>query len=138
MALGLTIGLLDLAIPKGFDVFLDIVGSPIVVSSSKNSTDTLSNPRKTIVVMVANTGVFNLLLNFMCSCRTSGIDTKSIVVFVGEEHHVNIVSSMGATPVYLPAMGEMPTKVAGNYGDKVFGKMMWLKVKAHFNSPVLF
>ena len=101
--------------------FLSIVGSPH---------DRLNDfsERKTLVVMVANTGVFNLLLNFMCSCRTSGIDTKSIVVFVGEKHHVDIINSMGATPVYLPAIGEMPTKVAGNYGDKVFGKMMWLKV----------
>jgi hypothetical protein len=102
--------------------FLEIVGSP------NNDNSTSASSRKTLVVMVANSGVFNLLLNFMCSCRTSGIDTKSVVVFVGEAHHVGIVKSMGATPVYLPAMGEMPTKVAGNYGDKVFGKMMWLKV----------
>ena len=113
--------------------FLAIVGSPHKTSTLNNDTDTPSQ-RKTIVVMVANTGVFNLLLNFMCSCRSSGIDTKSIIVFVGEQHHVNIIHSMGATPVYLPAMGEMPTKVAGNYGDKVFGKMMWLKVRdsGHF------
>lgn len=108
--------------------FLAIVGSPILASTFSNLTGTSSVKRKTLVVMVANTGVFNLLLNFMCSCRSSGINTKSIVVFVGEQHHVGIIKSMGATPVFLPAIGEMPTKVAGNYGDKVFGKMMWLKV----------
>jgi hypothetical protein len=107
--------------------FISIVGSPFEATPEIVTTTPLSK-RKTLVVMVANTGVFNLLLNFMCSCRSSGIDTKSIVVFVGEQHHVSIINSMGATPVYLPAIGEMPTKVAGNYGDKVFGKMMWLKV----------
>lgn len=111
--------------------FISIVGSPIIeYHNSTSSSLPDSRGRRTLVVMVANSGVFNLLLNFMCSCRSSGIDTKSIVVFVGEAHHVEVVRSMGATPVFLPAVGDMPKRVAGNYGDKVFGKMMWLKVSS--------
>ena len=104
------------------DSFIDVVGSPFETTAKERN-------RRTLVVMVANSGVFNLLLNFMCSCHSSGIDTKPIVVFVGEASHVSVVKNMGATPVFLPGIGEMPKKVAGNYGDKVFGKMMWLKVR---------
>eukprot|EP00602_Paraphysomonas_sp_CaronLab_P011886 CAMPEP_0185040158 /NCGR_PEP_ID=MMETSP1103-20130426/37908_1 /TAXON_ID=36769 /ORGANISM="Paraphysomonas bandaiensis, Strain Caron Lab Isolate" /LENGTH=257 /DNA_ID=CAMNT_0027579347 /DNA_START=366 /DNA_END=1136 /DNA_ORIENTATION=- len=97
-----------------------------------NHTHTLTHPngRRSLTIMVANEGVLNLLLNFICSCAAEGIDLKSVVVFVGQREHVDLIESLGAVPMFLPDAARMPNKVAGSYGDKVFGRMMWLKVTA--------
>lgn len=114
------------------DQFRTVVGQPIL----EDPTNSTKGVRRTLVVMVANEGVLNLLLNFICSCAAAGIDPKSVVVFVGQQQHVPLVAHLGATPIFLPEAGSMPHKAAGNYGDKIFARMMWLKVCTLF-CPVL-
>jgi hypothetical protein len=114
--------------------FLSKVGSPIIDrhsaqlqhldSREMNST----HARRSLIVMVANEGVMNLLLNFICSCVSSGLNPKSIVVFVGTAAHVSVIEQLGVTAVFIPEAGAMPLEVASNYGDNTFGMMMWLKV----------
>jgi hypothetical protein len=40
--------------------------------------------RRSVIVMVANDGVLDLLLNFLCSAEQAQIDVSSVAVFVGE------------------------------------------------------
>ena len=51
--------------------------------------------RKAAVVMVANEGVMDLLLNFICSAKSSGIDTSTFVAFVGRREYISLVENMG-------------------------------------------
>ena len=123
--------------------FLSKVGSPIVKKQSSDSQHLDSRPlnsthvRRSIIVMVANEGVMNLLLNFICSCVSSGINPKSIVVFVGVEDHVSLMEELGVTAMFIQEAGAMPRAVASNYGDNIFGVMMWLKVFHLFVFPLL-
>jgi hypothetical protein len=114
--------------------FLSKIGSPIVEKQSSDSQHfdsralNSTHVRRSIIVMVANEGVMNLLLNFICSCVSSGINPKSIVVFVGAEDHVSLMEELGVTAMFIREAGAMPREVATNYGDNIFGVMMWLKV----------
>ena len=124
------------------DEFINKVGPSIVdlkiakEKQYKYQSINTTHVRRSIVVMVANAGVMNLLLNFICSCITSGIKPSTIVVFIGDPNHVSLIEAIGAIPIYLPAAGAMPRDVASNYGDDIFGKMMWLKVSFLFSSLV--
>jgi hypothetical protein len=114
--------------------FLSKVGPPVAekhVADSQHFDSRVINSthvRRSIIVMVANEGVMNLLLNFICSCVSSGINPKSIVVFVGVEDHVSLMEELGVTAMFIREAGAMPREVASNYGDNIFGVMMWLKV----------
>lgn len=124
--------------------FLKRVGSPIVdketaqLNQYKYQFINSTHVRRSIVIMVANEGVMNLLLNFVCSCVASGIKPSTIVVFIGDKDHIPLIESIGAIPIYLPAAGAMPRTVASNYGDDIFGKMMWLKVLIYNTFSSLF
>jgi hypothetical protein len=94
------------------------MGSPILPSGE----------RKAVTIMVANEGVMDLVLNFLCSCRASAIDTKdSLVVFVGQPELAPVLEALGVTTFYSEALGPIPKKAATFYGDNVFGVLMWLK-----------
>eukprot|EP01038_Epipyxis_sp_PR26KG_P009477 gene9477-12768_t len=99
------------------DVFREKMGDPM---------DSNGN-RRAVTVMVANEGVMDLLLNFLCSAEAAKIDLKSIVVFVGTEDCVELVESMGVNGIYSPALGSMPANAAGGYLDDTFARMMWFK-----------
>eukprot|EP01031_Cornospumella_fuschlensis_P037843 gene37843-45971_t len=77
--------------------------------------------------MVANEGVLDLLLNFMCSAESIKLDLTSVIVFVGDQSHVPLVENMGARAMFSPSLGSMPTKAAGFYLDATFSRMMWYK-----------
>jgi hypothetical protein len=84
--------------------------------------------RRAITIMVANEGVLDLVLNFLCSCRASGINTAdNLVVFVGQPELAPILKALGVRTFYSEAMGPIPKKAANFYGDNVFGVLMWLK-----------
>ena len=83
--------------------------------------------RRTAIVMVANEGVMDLMLNFVCSAKRAGIALESLVVFVGQPEYVPLVNSMGAHAIYHRALGEIPREAAGGYGDITFARLMWLK-----------
>ncbi len=98
--------------------------------------------RRTAIVMVANEGILDLLLNFLCSVRAAGIRsvTDNLVVFVGNRDYAAVIEAMGVKAFYSSRLGDIPNKAAGSYGDRTFGKMMWLKTtsvyltaKAGFN-----
>jgi len=88
--------------------------------------------RRTAIVMVANEGVIDLVLNFICSAEASHIDRSSIVVFVGTEKVVPLIENMGAQAIFSPSLGSMPAKAAGGYLDKTFSRMMWFKTTSVF------
>ena len=98
--------------------FFSKVGSPLREDGS----------RRSIIVLLANDGVFSLLRNFFCSLQSYDITTETIVVFVGKASHVPLIEALGAVAIYAPEAGSMPPNVAGNYGDAIFARMMWLKV----------
>ena len=96
--------------------------------------------RRTAIVMVANEGVVDLLLNFICSSEAAGVKAADIVVFVGTKEVVPLIENMGASAIYSPALGSMPQRAAGGYLDDTFSRMMWFKttsvylaVRAGFN-----
>lgn len=95
-----------------------------------------SNHTKTAIVMVANEGVMDLLLNFICSAEAIGIDLSTVVVFVGDEAHIALIENMGAVAIYSPALGSMPSRAAGAYLDNTFSRMMWCKATSVYLSLV--
>lgn len=97
--------------------FLSKMGDPIDKSGL----------RRTAIVMVANEGVMDLLLNFMCSAEEIHLDLKSIVVFVGDQKSIRLIENMGANAIYDPALGSMPAHAAKIYLDDTFARIMWFK-----------
>jgi len=100
------------------DEFLRVMGPPV---------DANGNTR-TALLMVANAGVMDLVLNFMCSTSAAGIDMSSFVVFLGQSEYRALVEAMGGKAMYHPALGEMPAASAASYADRTFSRVMWLKV----------
>lgn len=89
--------------------------------------DPITGKRRHALVMVANDGVMDLLLNFLCSAEMIDMDLKSIVVFVGDERYVTLIEHFGANAMYSPSLGSMPRQAAGFYMDNTFSRMMWYK-----------
>ena len=84
--------------------------------------------RRALIVMVANEGVMDLVLNFLCSCKMSNIDvTDKLVVFLGQPDLAPVLESLGVMTFYNEALGPIPKKAAGFYGDRIFSVMMWFK-----------
>ena len=83
--------------------FIKQMGNPLVINNNNNS----EYRRRTAIVMVANEGVMDLLLNFICSAEGAGIDLNNVMVFVGRESSKQLVESMGAHAMYSPALGSM-------------------------------
>jgi hypothetical protein len=100
----------------------DKLGNPVINSET--------GERKKVIVMVANEGVMDLLLNFICSAEGASIDLSSIVVFVGDVKYIPIIEKMGSRAFYDASLGAMPTKAAGFYLDNTFSRMMWFKAVA--------
>lgn len=94
------------------------VGAPI---------DPVNNTTRTIIVMVANEGVYDLLLNFVCSAEAVGLDKRDIIVFTGTRAFAHVVENLGVHSLYSTALGSMPERAAGSYLDKTFSRMMWFK-----------
>lgn len=106
--------------------FLSKMGSPIDANGQ----------RRLAIVMVANKGVMDLLLNFMCSAEEIHLDLKSIIVFVGDPEYVALIENMGANAIYDPSLGSMPAHAANQYLDKTFARMMWYKTTSVYLSLV--
>ena len=47
--------------------------------------DPVTNMTRTVIVMVANEGVYDLLLNFVCSAEAVGFNKRDIIVFTGTD-----------------------------------------------------
>lgn len=99
----------------------------IIRSKLGTPIDERTGLRRRIILMVANEGVMDLLLNFMCSAEGAKIDLRSVLVFVGDSKYVAVVEKMGGNAIYDPTLGSMPTRAAGVYLDHTFSRMMWFK-----------
>ena len=110
-------------------LFIKNLNNLVKSFQSKMGNPVLSNgKRKAITIMVANEGVMDLVLNFICSCRASNIEIKdNLIVFVGQPELASILEDIGIKTFYHEALGPIPKKAAGFYGDNVFGVLMWLK-----------
>jgi len=102
------------------------MGEPVISSGPDQG------QRRTAIVMVANEGVMDLVLNFFCSAEASFVDVKNVVVFVGTEHYVPLIESLGGNAIYSPALGSMPKSAAAGYLDNTFSRMMWFKTTSVF------
>ena len=96
------------------------------VVSSQGSTS-----QGSLVVMVANDGVLDFVLNFACSLRRGNLSSR-VLVFVQSPKSAEIVRAMGLLALFVPGLGSMPASAAGEYGDVAFAEMMWLKVSSVF------
>jgi Nucleotide-diphospho-sugar transferase len=92
----------------------------------------VNGTRRAVTVMVANEGVMDLALNFICSAEAAGIDLSTVAMFVGTEEDVELVENMGAKAIYSPALGSMPKNAANMYLDATFSRMMWFKTTSVF------
>jgi hypothetical protein len=74
--------------------------------------------------------VIDLILNFICSCRSSGIDLGNVVVFAAQQRHLALLKSLGVNSFFHRHLGEMPES-SDTYGDFGFMRMMWFKAGRH-------
>ena len=79
--------------------------------------------RKTVVVMVANEGVIDLVLNFICSCEAINFDISKIIVFLGDVKYKALIENAGAKAMYSESLGSLPAQAAQSYLDHTFGRM---------------
>jgi hypothetical protein len=113
---------------------------------SRTLRDLVGNTQDTILVMVLNTGVLDLFLNFLCSCKQGEmLDSvlTLLVVFTAQQEVLRVLTSLGVKAFHSPHLSQMPADAAGAYGDDVFGMAMWLKssavyLAAHAGYHVLF
>lgn len=106
--------------------FIEEVGEPMEVDANG------IKKRRTLIVMIANEGAMDFVLNFMCSLVAASIDLKSFVIFIGQEEYVDLIHSIGAKAFYHPALGTVPRNFAESYADRTFTKVMWLKVTSAY------
>lgn len=104
------------------ELFLKEMGNPF--------DETAPSKRRTVIAMVANEGVLDFLLNFICSAKAAKINVEDVVIFLGQEEYVDLIHAMGAKAFYHPSMGEVPRNAAATYADRTFTKLMWMKVTA--------
>jgi hypothetical protein len=73
--------------------------------------------RRTAIVMVANEGVMDLVLNWLCSANAINLDVSNVIIYVGTVESVAVIenASPGVHAIYSPILGSMPRKAAGKY-----------------------
>jgi hypothetical protein len=88
------------------------------VASAKNS----------VIVMVANLGQSDLLVNFVCNAKSKNLDISNIIVFVTDKKSYNIAKGLGLAAYYDELNYSWVTKgEAMHYADETFGDMMFVK-----------
>lgn len=88
----------------------------------------------TVVVMATNFGTIDIVVNFVCSCRSAGLANalRSVLVFAADSHARAAVENLDVAAFHDPGLGKLPEEAATAYGDYAFVRMMWLKVTAVF------
>ena len=87
----------------------------------------------TVIVMVCNNGVLDLMMNFVCSARARNLDISSLIVFATDEETRTALTTLGVEVFDdKGAFGSIPKTEAKTYGDQIFAKMMYVKVLAPF------
>jgi hypothetical protein len=81
-----------------------------------------------IMTMTMNSGMTDLILNFVCSAKKAGTPISQLVLFPTDDAAVSVAKSIGVAHFTHKSFGEFPTAEAATYGDNTFVKMMWIKV----------
>ena len=84
--------------------------------------------KKGIIILAVNSGVLDLVVNFLCSCKSAGIKPDTLLVFAGDTGVKKAMESMGVATFYSKHLGDFPSTTSRSYGDNTFTQMMWLKV----------
>jgi Nucleotide-diphospho-sugar transferase len=94
--------------------------------------------QNTVVVMVANFGHAELLMNFVCAARARSIEISNVVVFTTDQETANIVTGLGLTAYFDERnFGGIPAEAARRYGDARFVAMMMAKVLCVIGPSIL-
>ena len=87
--------------------------------------------KNTVIVMTCNLGQVDLLINFICSSKTRGLDTTNVLLFATDKETHAIAQGLGLASYYdEQVFGDIPKTEARFYQDKTFVKMMYAKVVA--------
>lgn len=73
---------------------------PNVMKELKPLVEHVATPHKTVTVMVSNFGQSELLVNFVCSARSRGLDISSVLVFATDLETKALAESLGLTAFY--------------------------------------
>ncbi|KAJ8601951.1 hypothetical protein CTAYLR_004437 [Chrysophaeum taylorii] len=128
-------------LPKGYSLkeSLEATGAfaleaPRLLKAVKHliSRKRLNRRNNTVVVMATNFGTLDLVANFICSCRSAGMEDalKSVLVFAADQQTQRYVDMLKVASFYDAGLGKLPQEAATTYGDHAFVRMMWLKVTA--------
>lgn len=83
----------------------------------------------TILVMVCNYGQSELLVNFICNCKSIGVDLSRLLVFATDLETKALADGLGVSTFYDDVNFEkLPSEAARQYGDGRFKGMMFAKV----------
>ena len=78
----------------------------------------------TIVVMAANSGQADLMINFACSAHSRNLDIKHVVVFAMDPTIKELVQSLGMTPYYDGELFDaIPSQEPNKFGDGTYRKI---------------
>ncbi|KAL7528955.1 hypothetical protein ACHAXR_004091 [Thalassiosira sp. AJA248-18] len=82
-----------------------------------------------VIVTTVNKGQSELLINFICSSRSRGLDLSNLVVFPTDKFSKDLAEGMGIATFYADKlMSSIPEEEAERYGDSTFGLIMMAKV----------
>jgi hypothetical protein len=89
----------------------------------------VANEKRSIIVMVANLGHADLLINFVCNAKSKNLDLSNIVVFVTDKESYLIATGLGLAAYHDKLnFSWVSVESARIYGDKTFRDMMFVKV----------
>jgi len=100
-------------------------------STKQNLSEIIKNIaiNNTVIVVTANMGQSELLMNLICSSRRRGLDTKNLLVFPTDVHTKELAESLGLTTFYDDhLMRFIPKEESARYGDRTFALIMIAKV----------
>ena len=83
-----------------------------------------------VVVMVANAGVIELLANFVCAANSRKLDISTVIVFATDKETFDVALGLGLSAFFDEegGFGITPKEEARGYGDKTFTNLMYKKV----------
>jgi len=91
----------------------------------------VANANKTIIVMVANLGHADLLINFVCNARAKNFDISNILVFVTDKETYNIAIGLGLAAYHDSLnFSKISIDEAKIYGDHTFREIMFVKASS--------
>ena len=82
----------------------------------------------TLIVMMANHGQSELLLNFLCNAHYRNIDISGILVFATDVITRDLMRAMNVTVYYHDQLfSRFPSQAAAQFADKTYGAMLTAK-----------